>query len=135
MTGAVQAAAGAAAAASEYLYSVAVTEFLSDVYGANTSGSFTPSSFRGATILSASSRPVSAGSPYDFQFVIDDNLGFEPGQAWFRGLRVRDSAGNWRYFSSASAQYTGGILSGWSWGDGTDLVWTSAGTYPFFLVL
>ena len=120
----------------EYSYSAVVVDLGSNIYGANGDfgSSITPATFRGATVLAVTCRPVAAGSPYDFQISIDDNLGSEPGQAWFRWLRVRDTAGNWRYYSSSSATYFFGLFSSWTWGSGSNVVWTSASTYPFVLV-
>jgi hypothetical protein len=49
-------------------------------------------------------------------------------QSWFRYVVVKDSAGNFRRYTSASATYSAGPPSVWTWGTGSSPVFTGVGS-------
>lgn len=118
-----------AAAQNSIRYSVGVADLASGVIwgynpGAGDIGTISSTAFKTTTINNVSSN-TSSGD--DFGIVLDGSLS----QSFFSAVVVEGNNGV-RYYHTSAATYSvfgsAPFLTAWSWGDGSDVVWTSAAT-------
>lgn len=89
-----------------------------DPGGLGTFGSVIPvNEFRAKAV-----RQLVSGSAVDFVLMLD---GTTP-QSYFTSIVARDQLGNERLFLSSAASYSQTTHAIWSWGNGSNRVWTDA---------
>lgn len=130
MTAAVQSAAGCAPAASGQNFSVTVGN-TGNSFGfiAGSIGAVSPGTFKGVTVDAAATDAVTAPA-YDFSFSLDG--GGALAQNFFRAVLVQRTSGSWVRYETSAAEFSVGT-STWTWGNGSNPVFTSTGTRPMIL--
>lgn len=126
MTSGTQAAAGVASAAS-YSYSLGPAENALGAFGydstSGTPGTLGPvTTLKGATIITLRADNLSA----DLALVIQGVRA----QAFWRMIMVLETSGTWRRYLSANATYSTATNTLWSFGTGSNRVWTASTPTP-----
>ena len=94
-------------------------------FSSGIAGSIAPTNYKGLLILAA----YANGGVQDFLIQIQS----APSQLFFDRVLVTDSTSVVRTYTAASAAYNA-TNKFWSWGPGTNKVWTVAGTYPMVIL-